>query len=235
MTSIVLTSDLHGTLPEIEPCDLLIVAGDVCPDHPIGKKERYTLPDNGSDFQFEFLDGPFREWLREVPAKTIVGIAGNHDFVFEHLRHAIPELYLPWRYLEDTSTEVFGLKIHGTPWVPGLPRWAFYGDDARLRQKARAIPEDTDILITHGPPYGIADTVGPRFGGPKSVGNHTLNPVLDKLKIPTIVCGHIHEAYGAHRLDYGGMLYSVSLNDDNYCPDQPPVKIEEPLTCPPQN
>lgn len=230
MTSIVLTSDLHGSLPEIEPCDLLIVAGDVCPDHPIGKSERYTLPDNGSDYQLEFLDVAFRQWLREVPAKTIVGIAGNHDFVFERMPVAVRELHLPWIYLENSGTMVHGLTIWGTPQVPGLPRWAFHGNEAKLREKALMIPSSTDILITHGPPYGIADTVGPRFGGPTQVGNYTLNPVLDRLKIPTIVCGHIHEAYGSYRLDYGGTLYSVSLNDDNYCPDQPPVKIEEPLT-----
>lgn len=230
MTKIVLTSDLHGTLPEIEPCDLLIVAGDVCPDHPIGKAERYSLPDNGSDYQFEFLDGPFRQWLTEVPAEVIVGIAGNHDFVFEKLSHAIPELHLPWRYLEDSGTEAFGLKIHGTPWVPGLPRWAFYGDDAKLRAKARAIPDNLDILISHGPPFGIADLVGPRFGGPAHVGNLPLLEALDSARPKVVVSGHIHEAYGSYPLDYGGTLYSVSLNDDCYCPDQLPVSIEEPLT-----
>ena len=54
-------SDLHGNLPEIEPCDLLLVAGDICPvrDHSLGA-------------QCEFLDAPFRAWLGRVPAAHVV-------------------------------------------------------------------------------------------------------------------------------------------------------------------
>lgn len=228
MPKILLTADLHGYLPDIEPCDVLIVAGDVCPDHPIGKSERYGLPNNGSDFQLAWLDQDFRAWLKSIPAKQVIGIAGNHDFVFERMATAVRELHLPWTYLEDSMAVVGDLTIYGTPWVPGLPRWAFSADDRVMRMVLDAIPEGVDILVSHGPPYGIADLVGPRFGGPKRVGSVPLTPALDRIRPKAVVCGHIHEAYGEYRLPYdGGKLYSVSINDDYYRPVNRVVELEE--------
>src|SRR4051794_31800910 len=69
---VVAASDLHGHLPAVPPCDLLLLAGDLCP-----------VSDHSTSTQAEFLGGPFRDWLETVPAKHVVGIAGNHDFIFE--------------------------------------------------------------------------------------------------------------------------------------------------------
>lgn len=62
-------ADQHGYLPTIEPCDLLLIAGDICPDD-------FVRPD--SPDHLHWLDSTFRDWLRGVPAQRIVGIAGNH-------------------------------------------------------------------------------------------------------------------------------------------------------------
>lgn len=227
MPRVCVTSDLHGSLPEIPDCDTLIIAGDVLPDHPIGKTERYKLPDNGGGWQLAWADQALEPWLYDLNARAIdvLAIAGNHDFGFE----LSPEsaYSLPWTYLMDEGTDSNGLSIWGTPWCPGLPRWAFYADGAKMANKMMQIPEGLDILISHGPPYGIADMVGPRYGGPKLVGNSWLNKALDRRRPSVVVTGHIHEAYGSYPLEYGGMLYSVSLNDDAYCPAQPPIILEE--------
>ena len=63
-------SDLHGFLPDVPACDVLLVAGDICP-----------VEDHDLDFQRRWLEGPFSDWLRGLDAGEIVGIAGNHDFV----------------------------------------------------------------------------------------------------------------------------------------------------------
>jgi len=58
-------SDLHGFLPPIDPCDLLLVAGDVCP-----------VDDHRPPAQAMWLDTTFRRWLDAVPATHVVGVAG---------------------------------------------------------------------------------------------------------------------------------------------------------------
>src|SRR5262245_1002245 len=117
---IVAMSDMHGQLPARVPaCDLLLLGGDVTPveDHSIG-------------FQASWLDREFRDWLQAQPARKIVGIAGNHDFIFEQAPGLVPEL--PWTYLQDSGIEWEGLKIWGTPWQPIFFDWAFNGDPERL-------------------------------------------------------------------------------------------------------
>lgn len=226
MPKVIATSDLHGELPEIEPCDILILAGDLCPDHPAGKAERYLLPDNGASFQLDFLAGPFRNWLASVPAKYIVGIAGNHDFVFERMRTAARELFLPWIYLEDSGTMIEGLQIWGTPWVPGLERWAFSASEMALEYRTQSIPPKMDILITHGPPWAYLDFTAPKYGS-CHVGDKSLSDALPRLKPKVMVCGHIHEQYGKTQIPGGGTLYNVCFNDESYLPDNKPVILTE--------
>lgn len=57
------------------------------------------------------------------------------------------------------------------------------------------IPENTDILVTHGPPYGVLDlNMHKQHTGCKDL----LNQVL-KIKPKLHVFGHIHEGYGVFK------------------------------------
>src|SRR5579862_2704149 len=96
-------SDLHGTLPKIERCDLLIVAGDVCP-----------LSNHLPWFQAEWLQAEFAQWLAAVPAREILWTAGNHDFVLEQNPASVKKM--PPGYVIDAQVEKFGLKIWLSPW-----------------------------------------------------------------------------------------------------------------------
>src|SRR5262249_33524902 len=69
---VVAVSDLHGNLPAIPPCDLLLLAGDITP-----------VRDHRLAHQAEWLDTTFRAWLNQVPARKVIGVAGNHDFIFQ--------------------------------------------------------------------------------------------------------------------------------------------------------
>ena len=63
-----------------------------------------------------------------------------------------------WHYLEDSSKTLFGLKIYGAPWQPYFFNWAFQLSRGKeLNEKWKLIPKDTDILLTHGPPYCHGD------------------------------------------------------------------------------
>jgi Icc-related predicted phosphoesterase len=195
-------SDMHGlSLPEIPPCDILLIAGDVTPvfDH--------SLPT-----QREYLDGPFRRWLENVPARQIVGVAGNHDFIFETDPQRVPT-GLRWDYLCDSGTEVNGLKIWGSPFSVEFGGWAFMEREARLAKRWSAIPGDTDILIVHGPPlgYGDCNTRGMPCGSP------SLLAAIERVQPRLCVFGHIHEAHG--RWMHGKtQMANVSCVNVNYEP-----------------
>ena len=202
---IVATSDWHGKFPEIPACDLLLIAGDVCP-----------LDSHQPHHQRAWLRGPFSDFLNKVPAEEIVWIAGNHDFVCETpgFRRIADEL--PGHYLIDDSIEISGIKIYGSPWVPDLPSWAFYADDSLLQERADRIPLDSDIVLLHGPPKGILDSVH---------GNHVgAGFIMSRLQqvIPRyVIFGHIHEGYG--RMNLGGVEFkNVSYLDEFYDPRFPP-------------
>lgn len=211
-------SDLHGRLPARIDCDLLLVGGDVCPDY-LGKDWKYNLADRGAGFQLNWLSDTFRPWLQdhEDHGTAVVGIAGNHDFVFESMKEPIAELRLPWTYLLDEQVDMLGVSIYGTPWVPGLVRWAFYGSDGFLEQRANAIPSGIDILMSHGPPRGYSDFTSPQFGS-MAVGDVALAKRIKRLPPPVVVCGHIHEGYGIYSgiYDTRTKLYNVAQMDENY-------------------
>lgn len=78
---VVATSDLHGFLPQIPPCDLLLIAGDVCPVW------NHRLP-----FQRKWLRETFTPWLESLPARKIVGVWGNHDSIAESNPDKVPPL-----------------------------------------------------------------------------------------------------------------------------------------------
>lgn len=200
---IVAVSDLHGNLPTIPTCDLLLIAGDITP------------PGNWRA-QLGFLNGSFRDWLEKQPAGKIVAIAGNHDTIFETDPNLVS---LPWTYLQDSGTEVDGLKIFGTPWVKNFGWWSFMTTDEGLEKKFSLIPPDTDIILTHGPPYGFGDKVTSYRSENEHLwpegecqGSKELLNVIDTIRPKLVVYGHIHEGRGQYR--YGDtVLANVTVVD----------------------
>jgi Icc-related predicted phosphoesterase len=236
MPRIYATSDLHGQLPEIPDCDALLIVGDICPDFGARGPEKltsYGLETSGEQ-QADWLMTTFREWLNDLTERDILvlSIWGNHDFVGEH-KPLVDSLFLPWTLLQD-ETKVIKFKdgqelsIHGTPWVPNLPNWAFYASPMMLKARADAIPRNLDILMAHGPPYGYGDMVGPKFGGPVRVGDEALAYHAETSRLAsTILCGHIHEDGGSYRINDHTLVRNVSYVDENYKPNQEPVLLDE--------
>jgi predicted phosphodiesterase len=201
---IVAMSDLHGYLPEDVPaCDLLLLAGDLTP-----------VTNHAPAFQGEWLDGDFRRWLQRQPARKIVGIAGNHDFIFERQPHLVPK-DLPWTYLQDEGTEWEGLKIWGTPWQPWFFDWAFNGRPEDLKRQWALIPEGTDILVVHGPPHGYGDGVPERDDRVRHCGCPHLLERIRQIAPRLVVYGHIHEGRGEWQLGRT-RLANVTLVDEGY-------------------
>lgn len=238
------TSDLHGNLPPIpEDADLLLVGGDICPDfRPYGRHAVMSI-DTGGTQQARWLDEEFRAWLESAIPRDcqVVGIAGNHDFVFE--KPFLVPRDLPWTYLKDSLAPLEaagGLRVWGTPWVPGLPYWAFYGREEALSARADLIPEGLDVLMTHGPPYGAGDYIPTsekqrnkygNFGG-EHVGDPSLVPIIKERAPKVVVCGHIHEARGVHALpdspsDWDPIYNVAAVNEVYELHKQPFTRLYE--------
>lgn len=179
----------------------------------------------------------FAEWLAGLPHEHKVVIAGNHDWLFERTPAFGRELLAGAIYLLDEATEIAGIRIWGSPWQPWFHDWAFNlprGD--ALRAKWDLIPADTDVLITHGPPFGHLDgaarSVGDWFGDGdvvdvEHVGCEELRAALDRVRPRVHVFGHIHEAYGQDSLD-GTLLVNASNCDADYAPVNPPIVVDLP-------
>lgn len=189
-------SDLHGQLPEIPQCDLLLIAGDVCPVH-----------DHSLTFQRLWLNSNFKRWLWSVPADKIVGVFGNHDLIGEQAPELVP--VLPWVLLQDRTYTYRDLKIFGLPWQLRFMDWAFNLDEPELNLKYESIPQ-CDIIISHGPPYGYGD-----FVDGEHVGSKAFLKRIDEIEPKLVVFGHIHPGAGVWTRGKT-TLANVTLLDDNY-------------------
>ena len=152
----------------------------------------------------------FLKWFSGIPAKHKIFIAGNHDWLFawstkDQIKDIL-QLYPSVTYLQDESIIIDGLKFYGSPWQPEFNNWAFNlpRNGKELEEVWNKIPLDTDILITHGPPYGILDTTGLDW----NIGNLGCKKLLQRVhKVkPVIHCfGHIHGGHGTSQLHNQGI------------------------------
>ncbi len=204
---VVCISDTHGRHAslDIPDGDLLIHAGD--------------LTDHG---EWDLLES-FDRWLETLAHPHKVVIAGNHDFCFEREPERAASMLSNATYLQDSSATVDGLRIYGSPWQPWFYDWAFnLGRGAEIAARWAAIPTDTDILVTHGPPLGSGDRV---VRSAEQVGCADLLRALDRVRPRLHVFGHIHEGYGRYdRPDL--ILVNASSCTVEYRPTNPPIVVD---------
>jgi Icc-related predicted phosphoesterase len=170
-------------------------------------------------------------WMAEQPFEYIIAIAGNHDWCFQNdNRYEARKIMVGegLTYLEDSSVEYKGLKFWGSPDTREFNNWAFNRNSDELKKKWNTIPDDTNVVVTHGPPFGIGDRV--RAGD--YVGcKHLLKTLRDRLKdVKLHTCGHIHEGYGQRRgVGASGQtvtLVNASICNLQYKPDNAPIVVD---------
>lgn len=139
------THTYHNLLKPPEDIDIAIFSGDCSNPRDKYQNEQEVLS--------------FLYWYRiEVKAKYKIFVAGNHDTSIEakFIRKEKFEEY-GIIYLENSSIEIEGLKIWGSPITPTFGNWSFMKARDKLYNLWQTIPEDSDIVIIHGPPKGILD------------------------------------------------------------------------------
>lgn len=208
---VVAMADMHGELPAVPPCDLLLLSGDIAPEFAAPSN-----PVNGYR-QVSWFNGPFAEWLHTVQAEEVVATAGNHDFGLHRLLTMVDK-DLRWRLLIDSGAEVFGLKFWGTPWVANCAGWAYNLPESSLAIRYSRIPNDTDVLVLHGPPYGLGDLAFNLSGKGQAfehAGSQHLLQVIDAAQPRLATYGHIHEARGVWTRGRT-TLVNCAVKDENY-------------------
>ena len=144
----------------------------------------------------------FLDWFSKLPYMHKVLIAGNHDFFFEVAKPeevaALIAEYPGITYLNDSGATIEGIKFWGSPVTPFFHNWAFNRWPDEIKPHWDMIPEEVDVLITHGPPKGILDyTEYDR----DNVGCSLLLEKVKQVKPKVHVFGHIHEARGKKEVD----------------------------------
>ena len=172
----------------------------------------------------------FSKWFSGLPHQYKIFVAGNHDWLFQHDREAAERLLYPGIiYLQDSAVEIEGLKVYGSPWQPRFYDWAFnLNRGAEMAEKWKLIPDDIDVLITHGPPNRILDAV-PTTWGIENAGCEELRKRVEEIcsagKLRLHAFGHIHCGYGEHE-QFGIKFVNSSTCDEQYAPTQPPIIVE---------
>lgn len=193
--------------------DVLIHCGD-----SLGRGNMHELED-------------FVAWFAAKPHKHKLMIAGNHDWIFERNlaagRRAVESNGIT--FLHNESTVIDGVRFYGSPYTPVFYNWAFMCDRGpEIAAKWAMIPDKTDVLITHGPPYGHGDLAP----GRRIVGCLELLQRVREIR-PMLHCfGHIHEGYGTTRSDeFETVFINAAICDERYKPNRRPIVMDiEPTT-----
>jgi len=186
--------------------DVLIHAGDVS-----YRGEKLEIED-------------FLAWFCKQDFEHKIFIAGNHDFLFESAGKKQLDQLIPAEiiYLNDSGTIIDGKNIWGSPITPKFFNWAFNRNRGEaIRKHWEMIPQNTDLLITHGPPYGILDQVA----NEQHVGCKDLLNTIKQLKPKVHVFGHIHESYGTTK-NLGIKFINASQVNESYDLINKPIIFE---------
>ena len=183
--------------------------------------------------------------------QRVIFTPGNHDRLFEHVfNHARSLIDSSIDVLHDAMTEVGNIKIWGSGWTPAFGvGWAFNARRGKqLEEIWSRMPDDVDVLVTHGPPLGFGDIVRQALPSPREwidrgydnfnddqlksamiehVGCAELLHRIQKVKPRFVVCGHIHPAYGVYEdPDKNFTVINASSCNSHYDAVNAPVIFE---------
>lgn len=220
---ITLVSDTHGKHKQITSDlpggDVILCAGDI------------------SSMGYEHEIREFLDWFSRLHQYTNkIFIAGNHDWGFQdnvikiksilaeysNVIYLQDDLFLTGEDYEDYTNRV---KIWGSPWQPEFHSWAFNlpRNSPEMWEKWLMIPDNTDILITHGPAFGNLDTS--EWNRNMNLGCEMLAERIASVKPKIHVCGHIHSGYG-YKFDGTTHFFNAAVLGERYTYQNKPISFE---------
>lgn len=205
---LVLVSDTQEQHREVEvpPGDILIHAGD------------FTM---FSRSLRSILD--FDQWLGELPHRSKLICGGNHE-TFLQAHPASRSLLSSATVLINEAVEIAGLRIWASPVTRSGLAFCIKSDEDRRRLYAD-IPGDTDVLVTHGPPYGILDASS---GSDYHQGDPVLLDAVMRLRPKLHIFGHVHLDKHSPRIfeTEHTVFVNASLLGPDGAIDKPPIVLK---------
>jgi Icc-related predicted phosphoesterase len=190
------THTYHDLLKVPKGIDIVIHSGDCS-----NPRDPYT---NEPEVR-EFID-----WYKELSPKYKIYVAGNHDSSIE--KKLVTKKDFEDNgiiYLENDYISIEGIKIFGSPYTPNFGNWSFMRDRNKLDRFWRdAIHDNTDIVVTHGPPKGILDKSENRDGLMECCGDKSLLNKILEVQPAYHLFGHIHN---------GGNIVNAGLQKLSVC------------------
>lgn len=183
------THNQHHLLHNLPNADIIIHSGDIS--------------ENGTtDEVYDFLN-----WFCDLDYQHKIFVAGNHDFCLDggQIEGFSENCY----YLNNSGIEIEGIKFWGIPY--------FTSDElaGNIAQQMSEIPLDTDILITHRPPYGVLD-----FEKNIHFGCLDLLQSVQKIHPKYHLFGHVHASYGMEKSQHTTFV-NASLMRNNKIINEP--------------
>jgi Icc-related predicted phosphoesterase len=183
------THGLHRLVPELPEADVFIHAGDIA---------------NSGRIQEEYIS--FNTWLEGIPVPKHRRFicAGNHDVWLDGSHNeSSPKRAAKTRalitngiYVENEAREVDGVIFYFSPVTPFFLNWGFNVQrGADIKKYWDKIPDNTDVLVTHGPPYGILDKIVPESSF-LNLGCEELEKRVRQIQPKYHIFGHIHGSRG---------------------------------------
>ena len=170
----------------------------------------------------------YNSWVRRQDYEKVITIPGNHDILLQHNPMLARNILKDTVVLIDEPYELRGVLIWGSPWVPKYKGWAFGLDrGVELAEKWSKIHPNTDLLVTHGPPYGMGDRTNrysERAGmvtGVDNIGCVDLLRRVEQVRPKWHLFGHVHDAYGIYRKEGLSTVFINAAICSPYKPRQP--------------
>lgn len=187
-----------------------------------------------TNYGLEYEVDQFFKWWNSLYHPFKILVPGNHDMCADVTRSHTGKIE-PWyekilnnytnklpylnHYLLHKSCKIWGINFFGSPYIPSSKekvyhRFGFTKNRSEVGSQWSDIPKDTDILVTHGGPFGRQDfAMTPMYGGP--AGCERLRFQVEVVRPKLHLFGHIHEAHGTCFDDH--TTYSnASMIDSGY-------------------
>ncbi|KAG9098101.1 hypothetical protein FS749_004685 [Ceratobasidium sp. UAMH 11750] len=138
------------------------------------------------------------DWIRSLPHAHKIVIAGNHDTALAQPEELNRLDFTGITYLCDKAVGLIirdrKLRVYGSPWTPRSGNFAFQYPKESGAKRWKSLPEETGVLVTHGPPHAHCDRDG--------LGCEYLLQRLWEIRPKIMICGHIHAGRGVEQLEW---------------------------------